>query len=351
MRSGREQNGCQPRTDSRSLSAIDHLLIAAIKLGPAKKREAINRILELVPHWTRENCWRRIKQLRNTPELAVPKACHPDKTKKPRKTRPVGRSSGSPWTPEDDEKLFKLAGYEPAKRIAQRLGRSVRAVRFRLGALGISAKVTDGWSLWDLRKMLRISTNRLRYLIGNGMLKVRDPRVSASSLGAFCNKIRNSLESSATERIAAALASGDDAYSWERTANLLGVPVAQVQVWISAGRLRVLDAFVTDRAFEEFCKKHGEEIYMALLDPPTAKWLVSEYGVQEIKTNGCKISQTLRHALVTRTCLCGRKIAGNPYFLHVRACRSAGAAARGDPSNTREPGSRRFPNVQSSKST
>ena len=73
----------------------------------------------------------------------------------------------------------------------------------------------------------------------------------------------HSLESSTTERIAAALASGDDAYSWERTANLLGVPVAQVQVWISAGQLRVLDAFVTDRAFEEFCKKHGEEIYMA----------------------------------------------------------------------------------------
>jgi hypothetical protein len=351
MRNGREQNGCQSKTNSRSLSAIDHLLIAAIKQGPAKKREAINRILELVPHWTRENCWRRIKQLRNKPELAVPKACHPDKTKKPRKTRPVGRSSGSPWTAEDDEKLFKLAGYEPAKRIAHRLGRSIRAVRFRLGALGISAKVTDGWSLWDLRKMLRISTNRLRYLIGNGVLKVRDPRVSASSLGAFCNKIRNSLESSATERIAAALASGDDGYSWERTANLLGVPVAQVQVWISAGQLRVLDAFVTDRAFEKFCKKHGEEIYMALLDPPTAKWLVSEYGVQEIKTNGGKISQTLRHALVTRTCQCGRKIAGNPYFLHVRTCRSAGAAARGDPSNTREPGSRRFPNVQSSKST
>jgi len=345
MRNGRGQNGWQPKTNSRSLSAIDHLLIAAIKQGPAKKREAINRILELVPHWTRENCWRRIKQLRNTPELAVAKTCHPEKTKKLGKTRPVGRSSGSPWTAEDDEKLFKLAGYEPAKRIAQRLGRSVRAVRFRLGALGISAKVTDGWSLGDLRKLLRISTNRLRYLIGNGMLKVRDPRVSASSLAAFCDKIRVSLDSHTIERIVDALASGDDAYSWERTANLLGVPVAQVQVWISAGRLRVLDAFVTDRAFEEFCKKHGDEIYMGLLDPPTVKWLVSEYGGPEIKTKGGSVSQSLRHALVTRTCQCGRKIAGNPYFLHVRACRSAGAAARGDPSNTREPHSRRFPNV------
>jgi hypothetical protein len=91
---------------------------------------------------------------------------------------------------------------------------------------------------------------------------------------------------------------------------------------------RVWDAFVTDRAFEEFCKKHGDQIYMELLDPPIAKWLVSEYGVPEIKTKGGSVSQTLRHALVIRTCQCGRKIAGNPYFLHVRACRSAGPAAR-----------------------
>ena len=338
-------------TDSKRLAAIDQLLVAAIKQGPAKKRDAINRILELVPDWTRENCWRRIKQLRNTPELAVPKACHPDRAKKPAKTRPVGRSSGRPWTAEDDEKLFKLAGYDPVKMIAQRLGRSVPAVRFRLGALGMSAKVTDGWSLWDLRKMLRISPNRLRFLIGNGMLRVRDPRLSASSLAAFCNKNRTSLDPSATERIEAALASGDDAYSWERTANLLGVPVAQVQEWISGGRLRVLDAFVTDRAFEEFCKKHGDEIYLALLDPPTAKWLVSEYGVPEVTSNGSSVSQALKHALVTRTCQCGRKIAGNPYFLHIRACRSAGAAARGDPSNAQEPGSRALPNDQSSKTT
>src|ERR1039458_8699025 len=38
---------------SKQLAAIDQLLIAALKQGPAKKREAINRILELVPDWTR----------------------------------------------------------------------------------------------------------------------------------------------------------------------------------------------------------------------------------------------------------------------------------------------------------
>ena len=90
-------------------------------------------------------------------------------------------------------------------------------------------KVTDGWSLRALRKMLRVSPARLSYFIGNGILKVRDPRISASSLAAFCDKNRPSLDPSAIERVTAALAKGEDAYSWERAANLLGVTVAQVQ--------------------------------------------------------------------------------------------------------------------------
>ena len=174
MPSAPGQKGNKP---SKQLAAIDRLLIAGIKQGPAKKREAINRILELVPEWTRGDCWQRIRHLRKTPELAAFEERHPDKAKKSGQSGPVRRSSCSPWTPADDDRLLNLAGYEPVKKIAQRLGRSVRAVRFRLGALGMSARVTDGWSLRALRKLLRASPARLRYLIGNGMLRLRDPRI------------------------------------------------------------------------------------------------------------------------------------------------------------------------------
>ncbi|HEY5176023.1 MAG TPA: hypothetical protein VII95_10725, partial [Terriglobales bacterium] len=109
------------------------------------------------------------------------------------------------------------------------------------------------------------------------MLRVRDPRISASSLAILCDKIRESLEPSTIENIEAALGNADGACSWERAANLLGVPVSQVQAWISAGQLRVMDTFVTDRSFEEFCKNHGEELKASLIDAPIAKWLVSEY--------------------------------------------------------------------------
>src|SRR5271166_2439436 len=242
MPSAPERKGNKP---NKQLAAIDRLLIAGIKQGPAKKRDAIKKILKLVPGWTREDCWQRIRHLRKTPEFAALAEGQSTRAKIPRGTRPVKRPPSMLWTSAHDAKLLNLAGYEPVKKIARRLGRSERAVRCRLAALGISAKVTDGWSLRGLRKMLRVHQARLTYLIGSSMLRVRDPRISASSLAVLCDNIRESLHPSVIERIAADLANGDDAYSWERAGDLLGVPLAQIQAWISAGQLRVVDTFVT----------------------------------------------------------------------------------------------------------
>jgi len=48
----------------KQLATIDQLLAAGMKQGPAKKKDAIKKILHLVPGWTREQCWRRIQHLR-----------------------------------------------------------------------------------------------------------------------------------------------------------------------------------------------------------------------------------------------------------------------------------------------
>lgn len=320
MSSAGEGTRNQATINPRLLPAIDRLLIAGIKLGPARKHKAINKILQLVPMWTRGDCWRRIRQLRKTSELAgfAQTPLH-DKLEESAGVAAVRRTPSRPWTPADDDKLLNWAGYEPVKKIAQRLGRSVRAVRFRLGALGMSAKVTDGWSQRGLRALLRVSPARLRYLIGNTMLRVRDSRITSNSLAALCLKSPPSTDSSTIERLTAAIAK-DDAHSWERAAGLLGVPLAQVQNLISGSQLKLVDMFVTDRSFEEFCRKHGGEINTSLMDPATAKWLSSEYGVSE-PSSGRTVSRAQKHALVTRRCKCGRKIAGNVYFKHVKHCR------------------------------
>ena len=304
------------------LPEFDRLLIAGIKHGPTIKKEAINKVLQLAPHLTRGDCWQRIKELRRAAKRAALEERYPTKAKEHGEAAAARRPASRPWTPADDDRLLNLAGYEPVKRIAQRLDRSVRAVRFRMAALGISARVTDAWSLRALWKMLRVRPSRLSYFIGNGLLKVRDARISASSLAAFCEQNQLSLAPSALERVTAALVKGAEGYTWERAADLLGVTVAQVQSGISAGQLRVVDTFVTDRSFEEFCKKHGDRINMTLIDPATAKWLVSEYGISPSAAHGRSVLRVQKHVLVIRACGCGRKIAGNAYFRHVRVCQT-----------------------------
>ena len=307
--------------DSERLAAIDQLLLAGIKLGPAQKREAIDRVLELVPGWTRGDCWKRLRHLRKRPEHFSIEP-HPSNMVK-KSSRPTQRSSCGPWTPADDEILLNLAGYEPVAKIAQRLSRSPSAVRFRLGSLGMSAKVTDGWSLRALREMLHIRSSRMLRFIGNGLLRVRDARITASSLAAYCDKNQVSLVGSNLETLASRSAKHGTAFTWERAAEALGIDLADVQRLVSAGKLKVVDTFVTDRAFEEFCRKHGDQVNMPLIDPAIAKWLVSEYGVLQSANSINSPSRWQKHALAMRECKCGLKIAGNVYFKHIKCCSPA----------------------------
>src|SRR5208337_3509709 len=110
--------GQKGNESSKQLAAIDQLLVAGIKLGPARKREAINRVLELVPEWTRGDCWQRIKELRRNAKRAGLEERHPAKAKKSGEAAAAPRPVSRPWTPADDDRLLNLAGYEPVKRIA-----------------------------------------------------------------------------------------------------------------------------------------------------------------------------------------------------------------------------------------
>jgi hypothetical protein len=304
------------------LAAIDRLLMEGAKVGPACKQRAINKVLREVPGVTRGDCWQRIRHLCKTKTFEFRQfhapSCWPADEAVERRAR-----SWRPWTREDDDKLLNWAGYEPVDKIAQRLSRSARAVRFRLCALGMSARVTDGWSLRALQKLLRVSPARLRQFIGSGMLRVRDPRITARSLAAFCHRSRTSLDSLGVEGIASVKVTRKDTYTWERVADLLRADLKQIQSWISAGQLKVMDPFVTDRSFEEFCKKYTAETNLTLIDPATRKWLIAEYGLSADQSNGGNIPRAQKHALTVRTCRCGRAIAGNVYFRHLKSCKVA----------------------------
>jgi len=322
---------------SQRLAVIDRLLTEGIRIGSASKHRAINRVLRDFPEFTRGDCWQRIRYLRKKSEVADLEVRQRQAESLPSKAGAGQRPVARPWAESDDEKLLNLVGYEPVDKIAQRLSRSVRAVRFRLCALGMSAKVTDGWSLRALRKLLRVSPDRLRQLIGSGRLRVRDPRITASSLAEFCRRNSTFITSTARERVEAATANKRQAYPWSRAADLLGADLRQLQSWISASQLKVMDTFITDRSFEEFCRKHGSEINLALMDAATAKWLIEEYQVPAPASGRQVVTRAQKHALKVRTCLCGRKIAGNVYFRHAKTCKVVESQAMRQPFRNRAP--------------
>jgi hypothetical protein len=346
------------------LPEIDRILIVGMKHGPQGIRQATNRVLSLRAGLTRADCWKRLRSFReNGNGHHPPPRNWPDEIKellregyleggkkkrqaiKAVRDRYPGLPSNSPsrfarrqgwlarstqacnrrpWTEHEERKLWELAGYETAAKIGDRLARSEEAIRFRLKALGLSVKVKDGWSFRALQEMLHVGPSKLRRFIADGSLRVRDPRISANSLVAILeSRVVPTTENGLVEGAQPRIRKGQKAYSWGNAAKVLAADVEQVRRWIISGDLKIMDGFVTERAFQEFCEKHGSELNTALLGDGVRDWLVEGYSLNSaVGKNAASTPANEKHALMVRRCPgCLRQMRGNMFFGHLKKCK------------------------------
>jgi hypothetical protein len=103
----------------------------------------------------------------------------------------------------------------------------------------------------------------------------------------------------------------------------LGVNVEEVRAWVAKGELKIVDGFVTERAFQDFCKTCSYGLNSTLLGEDVLDWLAEGYALRmPNEKSAALVPPTEKHALVTRRCpACGRKMRGNIFFRHIKNCK------------------------------
>jgi hypothetical protein len=316
----------------------DQILSRGYERGWSGKQEAVRELLKRHPDWRAHIIWRRAAKLQLIRKIS---------------NRRQERSR-SAWSENDDRVLLNLAGYKTSRVIAKILHRSEAAVRYRLTLLGKSSRVhLEGFARHALALDLHLASSTIQRLIAEGLLEVRDPRITRESVDSLCKSGRldamrqNCAQASdsptprpdAEESILAVsdppaqnstgwpVPSGNSSRArrvWAEVARSLGVAVETVQKFVARGVLKVHDPTITEQSLRKFCRRYGSLINYDFLNRETREWLQS--SMDWVRTAGEPASRRLlplrKHAQLVRQCSkCGREIRGNAFFRHAKRCK------------------------------
>jgi len=301
------------------------------------KREAVRELLKRHPDWRPHTIWRRAAKLGLVQKTAM---------------RRCERSRAA-WSEEDYRVLLDLAGYKSASVISKLLHRSAAAVRTRLTLLGKSSRThLEGFSRFALSRELHLSVSAIQRLIVEGLLEVRDPRITRDSLERlrhfgrleviqqheFHNTPSGPQESSCESTLSAttsAISAKSGAFSvssvrssrakrvWAEVAESLKVPREDIEKLIVQGVLKLYDPRITEKSLRNFCRRHGSLINSDFLSRETRDWLQStmDFVPHAGEPMALCLAPLRKHARIVRQCKrCGRSIRGNVFFRHIKRC-------------------------------
>jgi hypothetical protein len=315
----------------------DQILRKGYEGGWKGKREVVRELLRRHPGWQPHSIWRRAAKLG-----LVRKALKKERVR-----------SRLLWTEDDHRVLLTMAGYKTAGFIAKALHRSENAVRYRLAVLGKSSRVhLEGYARRTLAQELHLGSRTMQRLIVQGLLEVRDPRITRQSLEDACktgrltaslrDQLPDAKESAAIlskEGPATTLSANSipDAHGghfkpprscrarriWADVATQLGVDAGVIEHLIFHGVLKLYDPRVTERSLTKFCARYGALIKTDFLDAETRDWLTGCMNLAPSagKDEAGRLEAFRKHARVVRTCEgCHRAIRGNVFFRHTKRC-------------------------------
>ncbi len=315
----------------------DQILSRGYERGWSGKQEAVRELLKRHPDWRAHVIWRRAAKLQLI-----------RKTSKRRQER-----SRFAWSEDDDRILLNLAGYKTSRVIAKILHRSEAAVRYRLMLQGKSSRVhLEGFARHALALDLHLASSTIQRLIAEGLLEVRDPRITRESLDNLCKSGRldamrqndAQVSDSPTARPdgeesilgasdpparnstgwSASLGKSSRAKRvWAEVARSLGVAPETMQKCVARGVVKLYDPTITEKSLRNFCRRYGSLINYDFLNRETREWL--QESMDLVRTAGESVSRRLaplrKHARVVRQCTkCGREIRGNAFFRHAKRC-------------------------------
>lgn len=315
----------------------DQILRKGYEEGWKGKREAVHELLRRHPDWQPHSIWARAAKLglvRKTPQK-------------------IRLRSRQLWTEDDDRVLLTMAGYKTAEFIAKALHRSENAVRYRIAVLGKSSRVhLEGYARRTLAKELHLGSRTIQRLVVQGLLEVRDPRITRKSMEDACKtgRLTPSLHDQLPDaKESAAIASEEGRAPtastnsmrvapggpskpprscrakriWADVAGQLSVDASVIEQLIFRGVLKLYDPRVTEKSLTRFCARYGALIKTDFLDAETRDWLA---GCMDLvpsagKDEARRLEAFRKHAQVVRTCEgCDRAIRGNVFFRHNKRC-------------------------------
>jgi len=300
----------------------DLLLQSGYGSGGAQKHEAIRKILGRHPDWEPSAVWKRAKKLG-----LVQTESNCGKQRRQRR-----------WSRDEDMKLIGLAGEMKLSTIAQRLGRSERAVACRLAWCGERGRVhNEGYARKSLVRDLHMGWTTVQRLIIDGFLEVRDPRITKESiarlrqLGSRSDDIAYRTDGPGRVRLRASSSANHvncrAERIWAAAATKLNMSLVAVEKLIAQGVLKLCDPRVTEHSLQDFCHRYGAAISRDFLPEDTRAWLRTcmNFDPNAGRDIAQRFAASREHAMIIRTCQgCGRTIRGNVFFRHIKNCQEDG---------------------------